>query len=72
MKRKPASTERPSPPPSTTEDAAAQKFTRDLLVRGDAAPLDDKGKLPLNATHEIVADDSGGTAGIQRRRFKLF
>lgn len=72
MKRKPASTDKPSPPPSTAEDAAEQKFTRDLLVRGDAAPLDDEGKLPLSATHEIVADDSGGAPEVQRRRFKLF
>jgi hypothetical protein len=55
-------------------DAAAEKFTRDLLIRGEAAPLDENGKLPLDATHEIVKEKDGhsSTTKIVRRRFKLY
>jgi hypothetical protein len=60
--------------PSGDVAAAAQKFNRDLLIRGDAAPLDEHGKLPLTATHEVVKDKEtdGSTAKIVRRRFKMF
>ena len=60
-------------PPSEAE--AAKKFERDLQIRGEAAPLDADGKLPLDATHEIVESttkDGRKTTTIQRRRFKLF
>jgi hypothetical protein len=59
------------PPPATAEQAAEQKFTRDLLIRGDAAERDGEGNLPLSATHEIVNDPNGETPKVVRRRFKL-
>jgi hypothetical protein len=59
------------PPPATAEQAAEQKFTRDLLIRGDAAEADEHGKLPLAATHEIVSD-ADEPPRVERRRFKLF
>src|SRR5688572_21116332 len=52
--------------------AAAAKFERDLLIRGDAARRDEEGKLPLDATHEIVEGDEGERPKIERRRFKLW
>ena len=62
----------PEPSPSADEQAAKDKFERDLLARGEAAPLDEDGKLPLEATHEIVPDEEGGAPRIERRSFKLF
>lgn len=54
--------------------AAEQKFKRDLLIRGEAASLDENGKLPLEATHEIIEVDKKdpGKSKIVRRRFKLY
>jgi hypothetical protein len=59
---------------SSAAAAAEEKFKRDVLIRGEAAPLDPDGKLPLNATHEIVAEDPKDPtkAKIVRRRFKLY
>jgi hypothetical protein len=65
---------KPSPKPPS-DKAAEEKFNRDLLIRGEAAPLDSSGKLPLDATHEIVetkTKDGTKTTTIQRRRFKMF
>ncbi|HEY0383684.1 MAG TPA: hypothetical protein VGC72_15945 [Candidatus Elarobacter sp.] len=59
-------------PPSADEKAAQDAFERGLLERGEAAPLDKDGRLPPDATHEIVPDDEGGESRIERRRFKLF
>jgi len=61
--------------PASDEQAAAEKFTRDLLIRGDAQRLGTDGKLPLDATHEIVGEkkDAEGVSPIlKRRRFKLW
>jgi hypothetical protein len=59
--------------PSADAAAAEQKFKRDLLIRGDAAPLDESGRLPLGATHEIVSGKEGepSTVKIVRRRFNM-
>jgi hypothetical protein len=67
-----ATTRKKRTTPSTKD--AQEKFERDLRIRGEAAPLDDSGKLPLDATHEIVQEKKDGktTTKIQRRRFKLF
>ena len=53
---------------------AEEKFKQDLLTRGEAAPLDESGKLPLEATHEIIEVDKKdpGKSKIVRRRFKLY
>jgi hypothetical protein len=74
MKRKKsATTKRSAARKRTPEVAAAEdKFTRDVLIRGDAAYLDSEGKLPLEATHEIVKTEKTETPKIQRRRFKLY
>ncbi len=60
-------------PPAATEMAAAtQRFTSDLLIRGEAAKLDKKGKLPRHATHVIKKQHADGSAEVERVRFKTF
>lgn len=54
------------------EDAAEKKFVEDTLIRGEAAEADEKGKLPPDATHEIVEEHEGEPPTIKRRRFKAF
>ena len=51
---------------------ASERFVKDLLVRGEAAPLDPGGKLPLEATHVIEKQNQDGTASVRRLRYKLF
>jgi hypothetical protein len=53
-------------------DAASQRFVGDLLVRGEAAECDSKGKVPLHATHMIKGKKPDGTAEVKRIRFKAF
>jgi hypothetical protein len=52
--------------------AAAAKFERDLLIRGDAARTDEAGKLPRGATHEVVEGGKDEPPKIERRRFKMW
>ena len=59
-------------PPGTDMAAASQRFTSDLLVRGEAAKLDKKGKLPLHATHVLKKRRADGSAEVERVRFKTF
>jgi hypothetical protein len=65
-----------SPAQQTTGDAAqeaaSQRFVNDLLVRGEAAPRDREGKLPLRATHVIKGKKPDGTVEVKRVRFKAF
>ena len=63
-----------SPDGSTkvAEDEAERKFVEDTLIRGEAAEADEKGKLPPDATHEIVEEPEGEPPTIKRRRFKAF
>ena len=58
----------------TAPDKSAERFKRDLLIRGEAAYPDEEGKLPSEATHEIVKDkkDEDGLPQVKRRLFKLF
>ncbi len=58
--------------PSGDPIAAAEKFERDLLIRGDAARREEGHPLPLDATHEIVEEAEGERPKIERRRFKLW
>jgi hypothetical protein len=51
---------------------ATDRFVKDLLVRGDAAPPDSTGKVPLGATHVIEQQNEDGTAAVRRVRYKLF
>ena len=51
--------------------AQSPRFVRDLLVRGEAAKPDAKGKLPLEATHVITSEQPDGSVTVERVRFKL-
>jgi hypothetical protein len=57
---KPKNVEAASP-----EDEAA--FTEALIQSGEAACLDQNGKLPAGATHKIVEDEAGKTKAVRRR-----
>jgi hypothetical protein len=46
-------------------EKARQAYDRGVLSRGEAAPADKEGKLPLPYTHEIV------DGKIVRRRFSI-
>ena len=59
-------------PTKAEEDEAERKFVEDTLIRGEAAEADEKGKLPPEATHEIVEEHEGEPPTIKRRRFKAF
>ena len=55
------------------DDAAAERFVRDLAVRGEAATPTSAGKLPPDATHAVVAENEDGTVKeVKRARFKAF
>jgi hypothetical protein len=54
------------------EDAAERKFVEDTLIRGEASEADEEGKLPPDATHEIVEEHEGELPTIKRRRFKAY
>jgi len=49
-----------------------QRFVKDLLVRGEAAKLTKKGKLPLSATHVITKEHPDGSVEVKRARYKAF
>ncbi|HKD79265.1 MAG TPA: hypothetical protein VKH81_06190 [Candidatus Angelobacter sp.] len=53
-------------------EAASQRFVGDLLVRGEAAPRDNQGNVPLHATHVITGKKPDGTPTVKRIRFKAF
>ena len=48
------------------------RYIRDLLVRGEAAKLDENGKLPLSATAVITKEHPDGSVEIKEVRKKLF
>ena len=54
-----------------TASRKSPRFVRDLLVRGEAAKPDAKGKLPLEATHVITSEQQDGSVTVKRVRFKL-
>ena len=60
---------RGSPKKSSQQNAAFEKarkaYDRGVLSRGEAAPADKDGRLPLPYTHEIV------NGKIVRRRFSI-
>ncbi len=65
--------------PTPEEVAAAEeKFTRDVVTRGEAVEPDAAGKLPPGATHEVVKPRRGGQGAaadlptIRRKRFSSF
>lgn len=60
------------PSSDAAPDAASQRFVGDLLVRGEAAPRDSQGNVPLRATHVIRGKKPDGTPDVKRIRFKVF
>jgi len=58
--------------PATSADAGADRFVRDLQVRGEAARPDKTGKLALNATHAVTQEKDGVVQKVKRARFKAF
>ena len=62
----------PKKPAKARKSPEEDRFARDLLVRGEAAKPDEKGKLPPDATHVITKENPDGTAEVRRVRFKLF
>jgi len=54
------------------QGAASQRFVQDVLVRGEAAPRDSQGNVPLHATHVITGKKPDGTPNIKRVRLKAF
>jgi len=71
-KRKPAgtSTKKPSRKKSDAK-LASDRFVKDVVVRGEAKELDEKGKLPSDATHVVTKDEKDGSLTIRRARYKL-
>jgi hypothetical protein len=64
--RQPAPDEQPGIDKETEE-----RYVRGLIERGEAAKAKD-GKLPPNATHEIVEEREGELPKVRRRRISLF
>lgn len=63
-----------APRPSTTVERPSPEveaaFTRALIESGEAARLDEEGKLPAGATHKLVEDEKGHLRAV-RRRFSI-
>jgi hypothetical protein len=51
---------------------AEEAFERGVIERGEAAPADEKGRLPPGVTHEIIGYDATGRPILKRRRFSAF
>ena len=62
----------PGPAATPVITAAGERFVSGLLVRGEAAARDKRGKLPLQATHVIKRRKRDGSAEVERVRFKTF
>lgn len=57
--------------PDETVEEAERAYVAGLIARGEAAPVDEDGKLPAGATHELVEDDEGHLT-VHRKRFSAF
>ncbi len=60
---------------SGERSADEELYTRNVLIRGEAARPDEEGELPPEATHEIVEGDEereGELPEIRRRRFSAY
>jgi len=66
-----ASARRKGPAPADAPPPSDPRFVRDVIVRGEAAPLTPAGRLPGGATHVITGGDAE-TATIKRARFKAY
>ena len=60
--------DRPKAARPATKDEAA--FVATVIATGEAARLDENGKLPAGATHKIVEDEAGHVT-VVRRRFSM-
>jgi hypothetical protein len=59
--------------PATSEQSAREEeaaFMETLIASGEAARLDEQGRLPVGATHKIVEDEAGNVK-VVRRRFSM-
>ena len=64
-----------TPPPFTLggpAKSARKRYVADLETRGEAALLDNTGKLPLQATHVITGRNPDGSAIVRTVRLKAF
>ena len=59
-------------PEEELQRKAKEAFERGVLERGEAAPADERGKLPPGVTHEIIGYDATGRPILKRRRFSAF
>jgi hypothetical protein len=69
-KRKPVAKPKPkakAAKPMSKDEAA---YVETVIATGEAARLDEKGKLPAGATHKIVEDEAGNVK-VVRRRFSM-
>jgi len=56
---------------STRAKAAADKFTADVIARGEAVERDASGRVPRHATH-VLTRDAAGNPVVRRVKFKAF
>lgn len=54
------------------KDPHAERFVRDLLIRGEAARPTPEGDLPPGATHKIVEEKEGQLPEVERERFSMY
>ena len=54
--------------------ADEELYTRNVLIRGEAAKRGEDGELPAGATHEIVEDaaEEGELPKVERRRYSAY
>lgn len=57
--------------PDDSVEEAERTYVAGLIARGEAAPLDEDGKLPAGATHELVEDGQGHLTA-RRKRFSAY
>lgn len=58
--------------PGAAKDPHAERFVRDLLIRGEAAQPTPEGNLPPGATHKIVEEKEGQLPEVERERFSMY
>jgi len=69
--KSPAKSKAPAVPRTLAGQRAAEQFTRNVLVRGEACTPDAEGNLKPGCTHEVVAQEPGQLPEIKRRRFSI-
>ena len=60
-------TEARGPDDETPDVETEKKFVESLVATGQAAPVDEEGKLPPGATHELVETEEGKLKAVRRR-----